>query len=214
MRSEFRRAIKEAGGVPAFPGGVAELAHEAGISRQWLNKLIDQGKVQGLRRGRTGRLRITDNLALRLWLMERQDKNALKPHRWIVRDPDFVRWGISDRTRQIIWKIYHEQLPILEEVRDLPLAHALKIVHKDPEFRQFRCFPLFEWFSSARTHRSHELRESVFLYAFQPGGRLFDSMTEIAKKHEVTRSAVSKVFRQMIRIPGVPAIARGRKRTS
>lgn len=50
---------------------VAQLCKAAGISRQWLNKLVDLGEVPGVTRKQSGRLQIADTPDLRRWIAPR-----------------------------------------------------------------------------------------------------------------------------------------------
>jgi hypothetical protein len=80
----------------------------------------------------------------------------------------------------------------------------------DSQFTQFKNYPVFKWFSAARTEKTRALREDIFLYNYSPGE--FRFMADIARKHNVTRAAVSKAYRQMIKLGPIRSNFRGNRR--
>jgi hypothetical protein len=74
---------------------VAQLCKAAGISRQWLNKLVDLGEVPGVVRRENGRLQITEESELSQWLVGRaqqtearnRTRERLRLDRSTVKDP-------------------------------------------------------------------------------------------------------------------------------
>ena len=74
---------------------VAQLCKAAGISRQWLNKLVDLGEVPGVERRESGRLQITEEPELSQWIAGRarqtearnRTRERLRLDRSTVKDP-------------------------------------------------------------------------------------------------------------------------------
>src|SRR4029077_5743400 len=80
---------------------------------------------------------------------------------------------------------------------NLPAGEDLKALRSDSQFTQFKNYPVFEWVCTARTERARALREDVVLYRHNPGAVEFKNLSDIARKHDVTRAAVSKAYRQV-----------------
>jgi hypothetical protein len=74
---------------------VGQLCKAAGISRQWLNKLVDLGEVPGVVRRESGRLQITEEPELSQWIAGRarqtearnRTRERLRLDRSTIKDP-------------------------------------------------------------------------------------------------------------------------------
>ena len=93
---------------------------------------------------------------------------------------------------------------------NLPVGEGLKALHNDSQFAKFKNYPVFEWICAARKEKARALREDVALHSYCPGE--FRSMADIAWRHRVTRAAVSKTYRQMMKFETVPSNFRGNRR--
>jgi hypothetical protein len=190
---------------------ITGLANEIGRSRQWLNKLVDQGKIPGVKRGNNGRLIIHSEGELNAWLESPRVREIFRPIRRSRQDSEFLSYG---RTALLIHALFglervEENYPsVFNACWKLPAGEGLNALHGDSEFTKFKNYPVFEWVCTARTEKARALREDVALHSYRPGE--FRSMADIARKHDVTRAAVSKAYRQMMELEPVPSNSRGR----
>jgi excisionase family DNA binding protein len=195
---------------------VAELAREIGISRQWLNKLVDRGKIPAVKRGKNGRLIIRSGEELSDWLKRRRTWEYFGARRRPRLNPLEREIRSYGRTCQLIDTLLglnraKAEFPLIHNASwDLPIRDGLKALHGDPEFNQFMNYPVFKWFCAARTEKARAMREDIFQHSYSPGE--YRSMADIARKHHVTRAAVSKAYLQMKALEKVPSNSRGNRR--
>ena len=57
---------------------VSQLCKKAGITRQWLNQLVDREGVPGVSRRESGRLQMADSSALQQWIAERSRQTTAR----------------------------------------------------------------------------------------------------------------------------------------
>jgi hypothetical protein len=192
---------------------VAELAAESGLSRQWLNKLVDRGMVPGVRRGTTGRLIIRRDAELDGWLRLRWGKVKIplsaaqkevfqRAKQWMNR-PDVRYVGKIGLLIHALFESddLEEKFPeTYAAFWNLSAAEGFKALQSDPAFRKFKNHPVLKWICTARTQKARDLRQDVALYQYSRGKGGFSSLSDIARKHNVTRAAASKAYRQMLLI--------------
>lgn len=182
---------------------LAELAREIGISRQWFNKLVDRGNIPAVKRGKNGRLIIRPGAELNDWLKRRRHWEIFRRRRrppTTTLDREIRAYG---RACTLIEGLLgseraKEEFPVIDNASwDLPIREGLKVLRGDPQFAQFKNHPFFKWFCAARTEKTRSLREDVLLHHCSPVE--FRSLADIARKHNVTRAAVSKAYRQLVK---------------
>jgi hypothetical protein len=189
---------------------VAELAKTMGVSRQWLNKMVDRGLVPGVNRSEvTGRLIIAQDVTTeKILLFQKRLRDAYRPLGETLRRLRSVpvqkrrEFNRMIRTTTLISRLlsgeFEEKLP--DEYRacnELPIQEAIKLLRNSKPFMNFKVLPLVEWAVSARTEKSFEMRCAIVEYEHARNPEQFRSQIDIAERFDVTRSAVSKVFNQM-----------------
>ena len=200
---------------------VAELAKKMGVSRQWLNKMVDRGMVPGVHRSEvTGRLIIAERTnAEEILQFQQRLREASRPLVEALRRlrsvPIQKRREFSRviRTTTLIYQLigseFKERFPDLYRAfNELPIGEAMNALRNSKQFATFYVFPLIEWAVSARTQKSFELRCAVAEFEHARNPEQFQSLTDIAERFGVTRSAVSKTSRLM------PAIKKSSERRS
>jgi hypothetical protein len=106
---------------------VTEICRRSGVTRQWLNKLVDREGVPGLSRRESGRLQITDNSALLQWIAERarqttarnKTRERLRLDRSTVKSPIYGSYTV----RELAAIVRCTQSSIRSRVLDIPGAY-------------------------------------------------------------------------------------------
>jgi DNA-binding Lrp family transcriptional regulator len=214
---------------------VSELAKKMGVSRQWLNKMVDRGLVHGVSRSKvTGRLVIAKDEGTEAEFLRNVERfqDALKDatrelagtvkklqsipsHERLAASREFSR---MIRTTTLISRLlpcdFEDRFP--DEYRacnELPIQEAFKLLRASKPFMNFKVMPWVEWVASARTERSFQMRCAIIEFKEARNPEQFRNQADIAERFGVTRSAVSKAFRQMPpfkRSPGRPPRSPGR----
>jgi hypothetical protein len=157
---------------------VAQLCKAAGISRQWLNKLVDLGEVPGVVRRENGRLQITEEPELSQWLAGRAEqtearnrtRERLRLDRSTVKDPiegsytsqelaDIVGCtasSIRDRAVSIPGTYADDRLTY---VFNKKLGRKMKVrnVYRFPDTQELR-----EWIRRERETKEAERKARIF----------------------------------------------------
>lgn len=192
---------------------VAELAKKMGVSRQWLNKMVDRGLVQGVSRSKVnGRLVIAEEEGTESEFLRNVQrfkdtvKDATRELAETVKKfrsmPNQERRAASRefsrmiRATTLISRLlggeFENRLP--DEYRacnELPIKEAFKLLRNSKPFMNFKVMPLVEWAVSARTEKSFQMRCAIVEFKHARNPEQFRNQTDIAERFGVTRSAAS-----------------------
>jgi transposase-like protein len=197
---------------------VSELAKKMGVSRQWLNKMVDRGLVHGVSRSKVnGRLVIAEEEGTESDFLRnvQRYRDALKDatrelaetvkklrrmpsQKRRAAEREFSRMIRTTTLISLLLPSFEEQFP--DEYRacnELPIKEAFAVLRSSKSFMAFKVMPLVEWAASARTEKSFYMRCAIAEFKHTRNPERFRSLTDIARRFEVTLAAVSKTWRQM-----------------
>jgi hypothetical protein len=181
---------------------ISELAALCGISRQWLNKLIDAGEVAGVRRKGNGRLEIFNEdaalfsapvIALSQKMKKRKrdynrDASTLIPRIEHSNAPENIEKALLQMTELEIFDRAVRDAK-RQGVRSLEEA---KSKLSDPDDFEFAAdfLRIKKWMANGRTVESRLARLSLISFKESPGEEQVEAMENIARR--VTKSRFGK----------------------
>ena len=189
---------------------ISELSAFSGMSRQWINKLVNKGLVPGVRRKGTekrDRLEIIDEVSAQKWAARMWKKRGMRrrrrPHSWRIdfrkeRLPDSVaaRKQIQATLRDTATKIARPGKTVgevFERAREQiePELNRLAGMALLPTIVQ-----LCSWAQRGRSPKSFNARLRAGFWIITPGSYEYRSYAGIAREHGITRAALSSAIKQ------------------